>query len=67
MSTRLRVGYLIIGRLKSTRLPNKLLLKVKGKPIISHMIERIKMAKKIDHIIDKVKLAPQAHSVGQID
>ena len=51
MSRKLRVGYLIIGRLKSTRLPKKLLLEVKGKPIISHMIERIKLAKKIDHII----------------
>jgi spore coat polysaccharide biosynthesis protein SpsF len=47
----MKTGYLIIGRLKSTRLPNKLLLDIKGKPIISHLLDRLKLAKKIDEII----------------
>ena len=47
----MKVGYLITGRLKSTRLPRKLLLKVKGKPILSHMIDRLKLAKNVDEII----------------
>ena len=47
----MKVGYLIIGRLKSTRLPKKLLLKIKGKPIISHLIDRLKLAKKVNEII----------------
>jgi len=47
----MKVGYLITGRLKSTRLPKKLLLEIKGKPIISHMIDRLKLAKKVDEII----------------
>ena len=47
----MKVGYLITGRLKSTRLPKKLLLKVKGKPILSHMIDRLKLAKNVDEII----------------
>jgi spore coat polysaccharide biosynthesis protein SpsF len=47
----MKVGYLITGRLKSTRLPGKLLLKVKGKPILSHMIDRLKLAKNVDEII----------------
>lgn len=47
----MKIGYLIIGRLKSTRLPKKLLIKIKGKPIITHIIDRLKLAKKIDEII----------------
>lgn len=47
----MKVGYLLIGRLKSKRLPNKLLLEIKGKPIISHLLDRLKLAKKINEII----------------
>jgi len=47
----MKVGYLITGRLKSTRLPRKLLLEIKGKPILSHMIDRLKLAKNVDEII----------------
>jgi len=47
----MKVGYLITGRLKSTRLPRKLLIKVKGKPIVSHMIDRLKLAKNVDEIV----------------
>ena len=51
MKDKLKVGYLVTGRLKSTRLPRKLLLEIKGKPVISHMIDRIKLAKNVDEII----------------
>ena len=51
MGNDMRVGYLITGRLKSTRLPKKLLLEIKGKPIISHMIDRLKLTTKVDEII----------------
>ena len=47
----MKVGFLITARLKSTRLPRKLLLEIKGKPILGHMIERLKLASKIDQII----------------
>jgi len=47
----MKVGFLITARLKSTRLPKKLLLKIKGKSMIEHMIERLKTAKSIDEII----------------
>ena len=43
--------FLITARLKSKRLPKKVLLKVLGKPLIVHMINRIKYAKNIDKII----------------
>ncbi len=47
----MKVGFLITGRLKSTRLPKKLLSEVEGKPILSHMIDRLKLAKNFDEII----------------
>jgi len=47
----LNVGFLITGRLKSTRLKRKILLKIKGKTILSHMIDRIKQSKKVSKII----------------
>jgi spore coat polysaccharide biosynthesis protein SpsF len=47
----MKVGYLITGRLKSTRLSKKLLIKIKDKPILTHMIERLKLANNVDEII----------------
>ncbi len=47
----MKIGYLLIGRLKSTRLPNKLLLKIKGKTILSHLIDRLKLVDKVNEII----------------
>ena len=47
----MKVGYLITARLKSTRLPKKLLIEIKGKPIISHMLDRLKLSRKIDEIV----------------
>ena len=43
--------FIITARLKSTRLPKKILLKVKDEPLIVHMINRIKYSKKINNII----------------
>ena len=62
----MKIGYLIIGRLKSTRLPNKLLIKIKGKPIISHLIERLKLAKKVDEIIICTSSAEQDKPLAKI-
>lgn len=62
----LKVGYLITGRLKSTRLPKKLLLPVKGKPIIAHMIDRLKQANKIDEIIICTSISEQDKPLGDI-
>lgn len=47
----MKTGYLITARLKSTRLPRKLLLEVKGKPILAHMLDRLRLAKSVDEII----------------
>lgn len=42
---------IIQARMNSTRLPNKILMLIKDKPILQHVIERISKATKIDHII----------------
>lgn len=47
----MKVGFLITARLKSTRLPKKLLKKINGETMISLMIKRLKLAKELDEII----------------
>jgi len=45
------VGFIIYGRLKSTRLPRKGLLTISGKSLIRIIIERISLSSKIDKIV----------------
>ncbi len=47
----MKVGYLITARLKSTRLPKKLLREIHGREIIAHMLDRLKLARRVDEII----------------
>jgi len=47
----MKTAFLITARLKSTRLPKKILLEVAGKPLIVHMIDRLKCAETINNII----------------
>ena len=47
----MKIGFLITARLKSKRLPNKILRKVEKEPLLSHMIKRIKRSKQVDTII----------------
>jgi len=42
---------IIQARTSSTRLPNKIMLKVNNKPLLQHQIERLKKVKKIDKIV----------------
>ena len=62
----MKVGYLITGRLKSTRLPRKLLLNVKGKSILSHMIDRLKLAKNVDEIVICTSVNKQDKPLGSL-
>lgn len=41
----------ITARIKSTRLPRKVLLEIKGKTVIEHLIDRLKLAKLPDLIV----------------
>ena len=54
----MKVGFIIVGRLKSTRLKKKLLLDLVGQPVILRMIERIRQSKFVDEVI----LATSTHA-----
>ena len=55
----MKVGYLITARLKSSRLPEKVLREVCGRPIFAHMLDRLKLAKRVDQIIICTSTNPQ--------
>lgn len=60
------VGFLITARLKSSRLPKKVMLEVAGKPFISHMLDRVKAAKGIDKIVICTSINPEDDPLAQI-
>ena len=47
----MKIGFIIIGRLKSTRLKRKVLLDLGGKPVIARMIDRIRRSQSIHEVI----------------
>ena len=55
----MKIGLLITARLKSTRLPLKLLLDLNGKTIIERVIDRTKQIKNIDQVVLCTSLNPQ--------
>jgi len=55
----MKVSFLITARLKSTRLPEKLLREVCGRKIFAHMLDRVKLAKRVDQIIVCTSRNPQ--------
>jgi len=55
----MRAGIFITARLKSTRLPMKIIKDVMGKPMIVHMLDRLKLSKKINLIVINTSVNPQ--------
>jgi spore coat polysaccharide biosynthesis protein SpsF len=47
----MKTGFLITARLKSTRLPKKLMLELNNRTIISSMIDRLKQSEHLDAIV----------------
>ena len=47
----MKVVALIQARMNSTRLPKKVVMEIKSKPMINLLISRLKLAKKINHIV----------------
>jgi len=47
----MKIGFLITARLKSTRLPKKLMLEVNGAPYIIWMLRRLKLAPILSEIV----------------
>ena len=66
MIQKIKTSFFITARLKSTRLPKKILLKVLGKPLIVHMLDRIKHATCIDKIVICTSTNPQDDPLEEI-
>lgn len=47
----MKVGVIIQARVGSTRLPGKVLMEIKGKKVLEHVVERVKLAKLVDTVI----------------
>lgn len=62
----MKTGFLITARLKSTRLPLKLLQLVEGRPIFAHMIERLKLAQSVSEIIVCTSTHPQDDELEEL-
>ncbi|MEK6848761.1 MAG: hypothetical protein AABX65_03975 [Nanoarchaeota archaeon] len=45
------IDILLQARMGSTRLPNKTMMKIAGKPLLAHVIERLKKSKLADRVI----------------
>ena len=61
-----KTAFLITARLKSSRLPKKILLEVAGKPLIVHMLDRLKLAETINKIIICTSTNPQDNPLEEI-
>ena len=46
-----RVGAVILARMRSTRLPGKVMLSLKGKPVLQRIVERLQKSQYLDNII----------------
>jgi len=55
----MKIGFLITARLKSTRLPMKIIKELNGKTVIDHIIQRAKQIKNIDEVILCTSSNPQ--------
>lgn len=62
----MKIGLFITARLKSTRLPLKLLLDLKGRTIIERVIDRAKLISNVDTIVLCTSLNPQDKPLADI-
>ncbi|MBN1517179.1 hypothetical protein JXA32_11510 [Candidatus Sumerlaeota bacterium] len=46
----MKIGILITARLKSTRLPKKVLREIKGRPMLSHLLDRMKRSQRASSV-----------------
>ena len=63
----MKIVAVIPARWQSTRLKGKVLVKIKGKPMVQHVWERLKKAQEIDNIViavDKEKVKKAVESFG---
>lgn len=54
----MKIGAIIQARMGSTRLPGKVMKEIKGKTVLSHVIERVRKSRLIDEIIIATTIHP---------
>ena len=62
----MKAAILITARLKSNRLPKKVVKPIMGRPMIGHMIDRLKLAKRPEQIILCTSPLPQDDPLAEI-
>lgn len=55
----MKIAVTITARMKSSRLPLKVIRYIKGKPMIEHQIDRLKLVKQADQVIMCTSINPQ--------
>jgi len=62
----MKVGFLITARLKSTRLPKKLLLEANGENLMTWMVRRLKLSEHLDEIVIATSTNPEDSPLEEI-
>jgi spore coat polysaccharide biosynthesis protein SpsF len=62
----MKTGFLITARMKSTRLPKKLILKIYDREIIAWLIDRLKQCQSLNEIVIATSSNPQDNILCQI-
>lgn len=62
----MKIGFLITARMKSTRLPKKLTLKINNREVIAWMIDRLKQCRVLNEIIIATSTNPQDNVLCKI-
>ncbi|MHA2246020.1 MAG: cytidylyltransferase domain-containing protein [Candidatus Hodarchaeales archaeon] len=62
----MKIGFLITARMKSTRLPKKLTLRINDREIIALLIDRLKLCKSLNEIVISTSSNPQDNVLCEI-
>jgi len=54
-----KIGAIIQARMGSSRLPGKVMINIKGKSVLAHVIERVQQCKRLDQIIIATTTEPE--------
>lgn len=60
------IGAVIQARMGSSRLPNKVLREVLGRPLLAHLIERLKASRRLEKIIVATTIQPQDEAIAAL-
>lgn len=62
----MNIGAIVQARLSSTRLPQKVLLDLKGEPVLWHVLNRLRYSKKIKTIVLATSTLPEDRQLKRI-